>query len=574
MALDAMFEIAAMTATGILERGERALTASVGKLASGSRIPEAKDDVAATAISSRLLTSVETHNAINANIGNGLSLGQFAEATYAQTVSLLTRAKVLALQATSGNFSGAERALIDTEYQTILSALDRVAKDAVFNGIKVAETGIVPLVAATNFADGALPKNSFIPPVAGDDVAEVVGEQLILLRGDQGSGPGGPQPGGARGIYVNDTEFLTDGGVTANFNIQVGAVGTPLSGGGAAGGLYGGGFSFFLVDADNADFSGASPIAGQVGATGAGNLLYTGGALNNGFIGIGFESNGSFGPGAVDDDFVTVLGPESAGAPVLGTPVDLETTPGFTNGLDGPGAAVADGVANSFNIDIDITEKFLLNIRLTDNNSGATAQIVDDLDMAPLLTSEPRALKFGFGATILGLRNNFIVDDFDVAANLNVGRRMAAAALEYKATADTTAKTQQLFMPLYDATLAGLTLDGTSVRSQSAAEFAITRLDFALLQTVEAQAIAGAAITRFGGAQDFLAVKIENLERARSGLADLNIAREVAVATALQIQQASGASMIATANDAMRTIAQMVAAHDANATAAARAFSG
>ena len=554
------FEITALSAINHLERSERSLNNSVAKLSSGSAIPSAKDNVSSMSISSRLLTSVETHNAINSNISTGVSIGQFAEATYAQTVGMVTRLKVLALQATSDNYSNVERALIDTEYQNLLEEIDRLAKDAVFNGIKVAETGITPIVAATSFDDSTLPTGSFVP-TGGSNTAVIGGGTMQLI--DE------PDPANIQGVYLNDQEFLLEAGLTAEFNIEVGL---PA---GASPTNIGGGFSFFMFDADVVDFSGGNGTA-DLGSTAANNLLYyTNGTdpAAGGFLAVGFESNGSFGNAPNQDDAVTVVGPTSLPAGQLGT-VNLDGANGFGTGLDGAGAASGASQVNQFNIQLTITEDLQLSVILTNTATGNSQEVVDPAaqDLSGLVV--PRALKFGFGATIAGLNNRFAVNDFEVLANADVNGRMTEAALEFKAAANTNASTQQLFMPLFDATVEGLTLENTNVRTKANAEFAIDRLDFALEQAVEAQSVAGAAVARFEKAQDVLTVKIENLERARSGLADLNVAKEVTRLTALQIQQASGINMLGNTRDIIRSVGQIVTSHDSNATAAARILNG
>jgi len=166
-------------ATNRVDRVGREIQKNVSSLSSGSAIANAGDNVASLAISSRLATSGVAQNAINANISNGVSASQTADGAYAEVLEMVTRLKVLALNATSENLSDSERALLDSEYQATLEEIDRIAKDTEFNGIKLAETGVRPIVAASNFSDSTLPAGSFIP-TGGNNTAVIQNGVLQL----------------------------------------------------------------------------------------------------------------------------------------------------------------------------------------------------------------------------------------------------------------------------------------------------------------------------------------------------------------------------------------------------------
>jgi len=543
--VDNSFAIATINAVNAVDRTTGLAARSVAKLSSGSSAPDASANAAALAISSRLVTSVTVQNRINANISMGESIGRVAEAAYANAIDLMTRMKTLALQSTNGALSDRERNLLDAEYQNLLTEIDRSAKDATVNGIKVAETGIVPIIATTPFDGDPLPAGSFIP-TGGNNTAIVNGGLLRLI--DE------PDPPNIQGVYLNDLEFVLEAGLTAEFNIEVGLpAGTSPTN-------LGGGFSFFLFDADQVDFSGANGD-NDLGGTGAGNLLYYNGAnpANGGFLAIGFESNGGFG-NTGGDDAVTVVGPQPRATGQLGT-VNLLTS-GFPSGLDGPGAASADGQVNRFNIQLEITEALQLSVRLTNTDTGASSEVVTGAAQDLSGLAVPRALKFGFGATIAGLNNRFAVDDFTVLANADVKGRMQQAEIQFRASNDVSSAVRSLAMPLFDATALGLTINDTNIRTVSAAQAAITRLDFGLEHAVEARAVVGAAFAKFENARDFLSGKITDLENARSQIADLNVARELSVYTALQLQQQSGFNIIREGYDGMRNATRLILAHE------------
>lgn len=537
-------------ATNRAERVGREINKSVSRLSSGSTIANPGDNVAAMAVGSRFATSVVAQNVINTNISTGVSAAQTADGAYAQTLEMLTRMKVLSLSATSENLSNTERALIDGEYQALLEEIDRIAKDTQFNGVKLAETGVIPIFAGSNFTDASLPVDSFIPELnstdssGGTNTAEIADGVLRLIDTTDGNN--------IRGVFVNDKEFILEAGLEAEFVLEAGLPSVADVDMGVANPAdtsftrIGGGFSFFLFDAEAVDFSG--DVEPQLGDNNAANLLFFDSAgtvvADGGFLAVGVSSTGGFG-GVSAADSVSVAGPG-------GVIVNQAITPT----LDGTGTLVANVEQNIFRINLTISEDLLLNLTFTNVADDAVQNVIEDLDLTAFNT--PDALKFGFGATTAGRENRFAVDEFSVLAAGDVSQRMDEAAARFKATTSTNASDQELLLPLFDATVEGLTLEQTNIRTKDAAEFAIERLEFALEQTVEARAVVGAALSRFEGARDFLSTKILNLEAARSGLTDLNVAEEISNLTALRIQNSAGVGVIQDGQQLLRNTVRLL----------------
>ncbi len=110
------------------------LTDSLAKLSSGTRVVSAKDDAASMAIGSRLMAEVQALRQAQVNAGQAVSMLQVADGAMARTHDILMRMKTLSVQAGSGQLSGTERGMLDTEYQQLLSEIDRLAADTEFNG--------------------------------------------------------------------------------------------------------------------------------------------------------------------------------------------------------------------------------------------------------------------------------------------------------------------------------------------------------------------------------------------------------------------------------------------------------
>jgi len=356
------------------------------------------------------------------------------------------------------------------------------------------------------------------------------GGAVILVEGSEGNN--------VTGALVNDTRFLTDGGLEATFRIQAGGT---ISGGAN---LYGGGMSFFLVDADQ--FNAAVDPLGLTTST---NLGYIG--LTGGVIGIGFDSFGAFGGPPTIRDSIAIRGPDSLGNPLLAPSFDLGPFGGIDGTTDTPPLPLL-----TRDVTLELDEDFKVSLSITIEETGTVVPILSELDLGALLPEEnrPEAVKVGFAATVGGRRNNFIIDDVEIAASLSAERRMEAAALTVKAATDIDPNLQ-LSLPRFDATLAGLTLDGQSIDTQSAAETAIGRLVFAQEQTIEARSVLGAAMSRYQVASQNLATKTDFLEEARSGLLDLNVARAITELTNALAQQSAGISVVGQANETQASVA-------------------
>lgn len=134
MALNVISNFAANIAHRNLKNSDAAATSSLNKLSSGSRVVSAKDDAASQAIGSALKAEVMAMEQATVNARQAGSLLQIADGAMANVTEILVRAKMLAVQASSGQFSRNERTMFDNEYQSLLAELDRIAITTKFAG--------------------------------------------------------------------------------------------------------------------------------------------------------------------------------------------------------------------------------------------------------------------------------------------------------------------------------------------------------------------------------------------------------------------------------------------------------
>lgn len=134
MPLNVISNYAANVAHRNLVKNDAAETNSLAKLSAGTRVVSARDDAASLAIGSRLNAEVQALQQASVNAGQAISMLQVADGAMARVSDILVRMKVLSVQASSGQLSNTERGMLNTEYQQLLSEIDRIAKVTTFNG--------------------------------------------------------------------------------------------------------------------------------------------------------------------------------------------------------------------------------------------------------------------------------------------------------------------------------------------------------------------------------------------------------------------------------------------------------
>ena len=153
MALNIISNFAANVAHRNLTASDSEATSSVAKLSAGKRVLSAKDDAASLAIGSRLSAEVAGLKQAGVNAGQASSMLQIADGAMDKVNDILTRMKTLAIQSGSGQLSSTERGMLDTEFQSLKSEINRIAEDTEFNGTKLVD-GNLTANASGGFAAG------------------------------------------------------------------------------------------------------------------------------------------------------------------------------------------------------------------------------------------------------------------------------------------------------------------------------------------------------------------------------------------------------------------------------------
>jgi len=137
MALTVNTNIASLNTQRNLNTSSSALSTTMQRLSTGSRINSAKDDAAGLQISNRLTSQVNGLGVATKNANDGISLAQTAEGALQQSTNILQRMRDLSLQAANGSNSTSEREALDGEVQQLQKELDRISNTTTFGGRKL-----------------------------------------------------------------------------------------------------------------------------------------------------------------------------------------------------------------------------------------------------------------------------------------------------------------------------------------------------------------------------------------------------------------------------------------------------
>ena len=137
--------LAAQSAANDLTKTSAALTKSLAKLSSGSRIVNAYDDAAGVAISLRFDAKIERANAARDNVANAMSFTNTQDGYLKRISKTLNRMSELAMLSLDGTKSDADRALYENEFDQLSSYISNVASKE-FNGVNLFSAATVSSV--------------------------------------------------------------------------------------------------------------------------------------------------------------------------------------------------------------------------------------------------------------------------------------------------------------------------------------------------------------------------------------------------------------------------------------------
>jgi flagellin len=129
---------------------QSALSQAINRLSSGKRINTAADDAAGNAIATSQTSMINALNQGVANANNAVSMVQTANGALTSTIADLQRIRQLAVEAGDGSLNSAALGNLDSEVQTRLADITRIAQQTTFNG-----TAVLSGAGSVNFQIGA-----------------------------------------------------------------------------------------------------------------------------------------------------------------------------------------------------------------------------------------------------------------------------------------------------------------------------------------------------------------------------------------------------------------------------------
>lgn len=129
--------VKSLVAQDAIMKNNRALSTSMQRLSTGSRINSAKDDAAGLAISTRMDSQVRGLSMAIRNANDGISLMQTAEGAMDEVTGILQRMRELAVQSVNGTNNDSDRAAMNDEVQQLKSEIERIATTTEFNNQKI-----------------------------------------------------------------------------------------------------------------------------------------------------------------------------------------------------------------------------------------------------------------------------------------------------------------------------------------------------------------------------------------------------------------------------------------------------
>ncbi len=120
-----------------LNINDKNLSKDMERLSSGLRINKAGDDASGLAVSEKMRAQISGLGQAMRNAEDAVSFMQTTEGYLEETTLILQRIRELSVQAGNGIYSDADRMLINVELSQLVDEVDRVAKQAQFNGMNM-----------------------------------------------------------------------------------------------------------------------------------------------------------------------------------------------------------------------------------------------------------------------------------------------------------------------------------------------------------------------------------------------------------------------------------------------------
>lgn len=131
------YNASAIIANNSLTKNDNRLADSLARLSSGLKIVNAKDNPSGLAMSKRMNAQIEGIDVATQNAGDGISIIEIADGTLGEIHDMIQRINELAVKASTGTLSDADRELVNDEVKQLTNEITRISSETEFNGQKI-----------------------------------------------------------------------------------------------------------------------------------------------------------------------------------------------------------------------------------------------------------------------------------------------------------------------------------------------------------------------------------------------------------------------------------------------------
>ena len=205
--------VAAQISANALAKNDRAMTQSMQRLATGTRINSAADDAAGLAVASKLSSQITGLGQAVRNGNDAIAVLQTADGAMIEVGNMLQRMRELAVQGGNGTLSSTDLTALNTEFVALQTEIERIADNTQWNG--------------DNLLDGSAGTNGLMTFQVGYEANQTITVNLGDLQTD---GDGAYSAGiSAGGIFTNDIDSIVINTV-ADANTSLTALDVSIAG--------------------------------------------------------------------------------------------------------------------------------------------------------------------------------------------------------------------------------------------------------------------------------------------------------------------------------------------------------
>ena len=128
------YNVSAMIANNALQKNDKLLSESLGRLSSGLKIANAKDNPSGLAMSRRMNSQIEGLGVANDTSNDAISIVQVADGSLSEIHEVLQRMSELAIRSSTGTLTDSDREAIQEEVTLLKQEIERMANTTQFNG--------------------------------------------------------------------------------------------------------------------------------------------------------------------------------------------------------------------------------------------------------------------------------------------------------------------------------------------------------------------------------------------------------------------------------------------------------